>query len=100
DLRTRAGDGVHDLPRRGVDHLVVIGLEPDADLLSPHRSLSSFVSCPRVPFARPGSGRPLVVPTRLISRPPRSGVSRFRGTQVPLGGPASCWWAPGLSAVR
>src|SRR3954451_17457950 len=44
DLRTRAGDGVHDLPRRGVDHLVVIGLEPDADLLSRHRSLSSFVS--------------------------------------------------------
>src|SRR6188768_4562155 len=45
DLRTRAGDGVHDLARRGVDHLVVIGLEPDADLLSRHRSLSSFVSC-------------------------------------------------------
>src|SRR6476620_10738399 len=42
DLGTRAGDGVHDLPRRGVDHLVVIGLEPDADLLSRHRSLSSF----------------------------------------------------------
>src|SRR3954447_9725061 len=41
DLRTRAGDGVHDLARRGVDHLVVIGLEPDADLLSRHRSLSS-----------------------------------------------------------
>src|SRR5918997_6466233 len=44
DLRTRAGDGVNDLPRRGVDHLVVIGLEPDADLLSRHRSLSSFFS--------------------------------------------------------
>src|SRR4051812_20573214 len=44
DLGTRAGDGVHDLARRGVDHLVVIGLEPDADLLSRHRSLSSFVS--------------------------------------------------------
>src|SRR3954453_1482933 len=42
DLGTRAGDGVHDLARRGVDHLVVIGLEPDADLLSRHRSLSSF----------------------------------------------------------
>src|SRR4051795_7492836 len=44
DASTRAGDGVHDLARRGVDHLVVIGLEPDADLLSRHRSLSSFVS--------------------------------------------------------
>src|SRR5213596_1195065 len=44
DLGTRAGDRVHDLARRGVDHLVVIGLEPDADLLSRHRSLSSFVS--------------------------------------------------------
>src|SRR3954466_10690591 len=44
-LGTGAGDGVHDLARRGVDHLVVIGLEPDADLLSRHRSLSSFVSC-------------------------------------------------------
>src|SRR3954449_12296057 len=54
DLGTRAGDGVHDLARRGVDHLVVIGLEPDADLLSRHRSLSSFVSCLRVPSARPG----------------------------------------------
>src|SRR3954468_11286482 len=44
DLGTRAGDRVHDLARRGVDHLVVIGLEPDADLLSRHLSLSSFWS--------------------------------------------------------
>ena len=42
DLRTRTGDRVHDLARRGVDHLVVVGLEPDADLLSRHRSLSSL----------------------------------------------------------
>src|SRR4051794_5783101 len=42
DLRTRAGNRVHDLARRGVDHLVVIGLEPDADLLSRHLSLSTF----------------------------------------------------------
>src|SRR3954449_7852888 len=48
DLGTRAGDGVHDLARRGVDHLVVIGLEPDADLLSRHRSLSSLsITYPR-----------------------------------------------------
>src|SRR3954452_17240543 len=39
-LRTRPGHGVHDLPRRGVDHLVVIGLEPDADLLSRHQTTS------------------------------------------------------------
>src|SRR4051795_2204148 len=48
DLGTRAGDRVHDLARRGVDHLVVIGLEPDADLLSRHRSLSSLsITYPR-----------------------------------------------------
>src|SRR3954471_23758506 len=41
-LRARTGHGVHDLPRRGVDHLVVIGLEPDADLLSRHHA--SFTS--------------------------------------------------------
>src|SRR5690606_15549338 len=46
DLGTRTGNGVHDLARRGVDHLVVIGLEPDADLLSRHRSLSSFSRTP------------------------------------------------------
>src|SRR6478672_3409866 len=39
-LRARTGHGVHDLPRRGVDHLVVIGLEPDADLLSRHQTTS------------------------------------------------------------
>src|SRR6188768_4255913 len=40
NLGTRPGNGVHDLPRRGVDHLVVIGLEPDADLLSRHQTTS------------------------------------------------------------
>src|SRR5512139_1892896 len=38
DLRARTGDRVNDLARRGVDHLVVVGLEPDADLLSRHSS--------------------------------------------------------------
>src|SRR5699024_9141121 len=33
---TRAGHRLDDLARRGVDRLVVIGLEPDADLLSRH----------------------------------------------------------------
>src|SRR4029078_9211779 len=60
DLGTRAGDGVHDLARRGVDHLVVIGLEPDADLLSRHRSLSSLR------LSAPGGAA-----CRAIPRPPR-----------------------------
>src|ERR1700710_2363599 len=47
DLRARTGDRVNDLARRGVDHLVVVGLEPDADLLSRHSS--SFVLTSRVP---------------------------------------------------
>src|SRR6478736_4636777 len=79
DLGTRAGDGVHDLARRGVDHLVVIGLEPDADLLSRHRSLSSFVSCCYVRPKGPGPGPSaafLAISTTLSPRPPRSGVSR------------------------
>src|SRR3954469_8183750 len=38
DSRARTGDRVNDLARRGVDHLVVVGLEPDADLLSRHSS--------------------------------------------------------------
>src|SRR3954466_1059608 len=75
DLGTRAGDGVHDLARRGVDHLVVIGLEPDADLLSRHRSLSSFVSCLRVLGRTARVGPSGGSRSRLISRPPRSGVS-------------------------
>src|SRR2546421_4030657 len=36
DLRTSAGHRLDDLLRRGVDDLVVVGLEPDADLLSRH----------------------------------------------------------------
>src|SRR4051812_48211907 len=71
DLRTRAGDGVHDLARRGVDHLVVIGLEPDADLLSRHRSLSSFVSS--------RWSCPVVLRHSPHRRPPRSGVSSWSG---------------------
>src|ERR1700712_3559458 len=43
-LRARPGHRVHDLPRRGVDHLVVIGLEPDADLLSRHQTTSLLSS--------------------------------------------------------
>src|ERR1700712_2585041 len=71
DASTRAGDGVHDLARRGVDHLVVIGLEPDADLLSRHRSLSSFVSCCYVLFARLRVVPSVVVPAHPCDSDPR-----------------------------
>src|SRR4029453_15796156 len=40
--RASARHGVHDLPRARVDRLVVVGLEPDADLLSRHRVLLVF----------------------------------------------------------
>src|ERR1700752_37298 len=40
----RAGDRLDDLARRGVDRLVVIGLEPDADLLSRHASSSLLLA--------------------------------------------------------
>src|SRR5262249_16430752 len=36
DRRTSTGHRLDDLLRRGVDDLVVVGLEPDADLLSRH----------------------------------------------------------------
>src|SRR3954451_23312965 len=39
DLRPSARDGLDDLARRAVHDLVVVGLEPDADLLSRHRSV-------------------------------------------------------------
>src|SRR5207248_10347587 len=38
DLRTSTCDRLDDLARRAVHDLVVVGLEPDADLLSRHRS--------------------------------------------------------------
>src|SRR4051794_4080157 len=40
DARTGLGHRVDDAPRRGVDRLVVVGLQPDADLLSRHRCSS------------------------------------------------------------
>ena len=36
DRCSGALDSLDDLLRRGIDHLMVIGLEPDADLLSRH----------------------------------------------------------------
>src|SRR5688500_6753062 len=40
--RAGLGDRLHDAPRRGIDRLVVVGLQRDADLLSRHR-LSSLL---------------------------------------------------------
>src|SRR4051794_7279663 len=77
-LRARPGHGVHDLPRRGVDHLVVIGLEPDADLLSRHPA--SFPSrlttvsgrlgeaVRPAPAPGPRGGLPHVSPTPAVGR--------------------------------
>src|SRR6185312_463169 len=42
--RAGAGDRLDDLARRGIDRLVVIGLEPDADLLSRHASSSLLLA--------------------------------------------------------
>src|SRR4029077_2685931 len=69
DLRTSTRHRVDDLARRGVDDFVVVGLEPDADLLSRHALASSFYSYIRWSVPSPWGGRPVL-------RPPRSGVSR------------------------
>src|ERR1700709_1432681 len=55
-LRARPGHRVDDLPRRGVDDLVVIGLQPDADLLSRHQT-TSFASWFRLDCPTPAVGR-------------------------------------------
>src|SRR3954453_20962890 len=44
------GDRLHDLACRGVNRLVVVGLEPDADLLSRHASPTSLVLGPVGPL--------------------------------------------------
>src|SRR6476620_1934769 len=99
----RADDAVHVLPRRGVDHLVVIGLEPDADLLSRHRSLSSLVSSVpalasrnRVPSfldLAPGEALPPCSTTRCSTFRPTPAVGRVAGTGRTTRdrGPATCW---------
>src|SRR5450432_3236766 len=45
DLRTSASHRLDDLARRAVDDLVVVGLEPDADLLSRHGVPVSACRC-------------------------------------------------------
>src|SRR6201997_1225455 len=47
DARAGTGHRVDDLPRRAVDDLVVICLEPDADLLSRHYGLGSLLPLSR-----------------------------------------------------
>src|SRR3954454_10978519 len=75
DLSPGARDRLDDLPRRGVDDLVVVGLEPDADLLSRHGGFSSLSHAgPRSP-AKP---RRVRCRLKVSVRPPRSGVSRPR----------------------
>src|SRR6266508_6973876 len=64
NLRTSTRHRVDNLARRAVDDLVVVGLQPDADLLSRHRFASSFS----------------IVFVALL-RPPRSGVSRTRNAR-------------------
>src|SRR5690242_16050821 len=46
NLRPGTRHRLHDLPRRGVDDLVVVGLEPDADLLSRHGGFCFLLSMP------------------------------------------------------
>src|ERR1700742_39927 len=59
DPSARAGNRLHDLARGRVDRLVVVGLEPDADLLSRHGGLPSL-SLRLVPLrsTRSGVSRP------------------------------------------
>src|ERR1700730_7088743 len=68
------GDRFHDLARRGVDSLVVVGLEPDADLLSRHASPTSLL------LGSPRMSRwyAAAVYLSVVHRPPRSGVSPVR----------------------
>src|SRR5450756_34085 len=64
-----AGHRVDDLARRAVDDLVVVRLEPDADLLSRHGvfllSLSSTATCPTPALGRVASRD---TPSRCASR--------------------------------
>src|SRR3984893_8448079 len=79
------GDRLHDLARRGVNRLVVVGLEPDADLLSRHASPTSLLRLG--PAGKSQSGRPFrrtsrwyaaAVHLSMVHRSPRSGVSPLR----------------------
>src|ERR1700710_2028969 len=70
DAGTRADDGLDDLARRRVNSLMVVGLEPDADLLSrhafttssPHLSPFPDLVPPGARIDRPKEGRSSVAP--------------------------------------
>src|SRR5258705_3985362 len=68
------GDRFHDLARRGVNSLVAVGLEPDADLLSRHASPTSLL------LGSPRMSRwyAAAVHLSVVHRSPRSGVSPAR----------------------
>src|SRR5689334_17384175 len=68
------GDRFHDLARRGVNSLVVVGLEPDADLLSRHASPTSLL------LGSPRMSRwyAAAVHLSVVHRSTRSGVSPVR----------------------
>src|SRR2546423_63035 len=88
DLRPGTGHRLHDLASRGVDDLVVIGLEPDADLLSRHGGFGFLLSMPLcLPSNIPA---PELRRASLNVRPPRSGVSPTR-TRLRPGNPGGRW---------
>src|SRR5215472_12909061 len=72
DLRTGPHDGVDNLPRRAINDLMVIALQPNADLLSRHRSLVSLRLGPLL------SSRGRNFPKAGTSRP-----AKCRGDRVP-----------------
>src|SRR5215472_13416602 len=62
--RASARHRVNDLPRRAVDDLVVIRLEPDADLLSRHVAALSFALADYVALS--GAGGPVAPPQVVL----------------------------------
>src|ERR1039457_1269871 len=105
-LRTGTGNRVDDLPRRAVDDLMVIDLEPNADLLSRHGGpLRPLLCCPRgttpgIPRCRPlGPASPTVAvgtrgPVPLSTAALRDPLDR---TGPAPGSPVlSSAWGPGV----
>src|SRR5690606_36025129 len=78
-----AGDRLHDLARRRVDRLVVIGLEPDADLLSRHAKCP-FLRFPSWPGNRQASVPPSFATARTHERRLRETTDRGHARSSPL----------------
>src|SRR4051812_35662656 len=117
DTGARPGDRLYDLARRGVNRLVVVGLEPDADLLSRHASPTSLLTgpCLGLVFVRtvrisraarwlcrrclPVCGSPVpavgCVAPRALSRGDKSSRSRW-GPDAPVWAPVVCPVPDGL----